>query len=359
MKLSIVTSSIKHVASSLFSQITGHSGKGGNHYEQVASSKSGGNTKSFLSEMGFISPPGLTKVNQLLVGVLGAFVGILITFITGFILIEVLFSKVFAIIFGLLMIIMSSLFMIKTAVSNKNEVSYHSRTTIYIILTICIFSGLLLIILYGTNWFNLQFQPYSKVIIRNEKYEKIGKSLLNESSKFQWNVLWNFIIGNSIFFLAVFIFCEFITNGILPICQCCYLNTFYRRSTSNYFIFILCLLFSSCIIGSAFSIFISIVKDATVSTSENISSFTILDLIYRNLLINQLFIVFPFGIVFGCILGLIFQFNYLKDYFDLQEERSVMEGGNSLIKTTSLNLSDDDDEDKEDEIAIQSIHIQK
>ena len=67
-------------------------------------------------------------------------------------------------------------------------------------------------------------------------------------------------------------------------------------------------------------------------------------MLYGMFMLKQLAIVIPFGMIFGIVISLVFQYNYLKDWVDYQNYRSeaTKNGGGTLIKTSSLDLSDDE-----------------
>lgn len=204
---------------------------------------------------------------------------------------------------------------------------------------------MLCVFLYGTDWTE---NAKSIIVIRQENYTTQTKSKLGKTGA-QWKVLWTFLIGISIFFLIIYSCAEIITTGIF---QCkCFSFLWYRRPTCNYVYFMACALFSSVIISSAFTLFISIQKDSNVSIDSligdsNPNFISLSNMLYGMLMLKQLYLVVPFGVVFGPILALVFQFNYLKDWVDYQNLRneSTHNGKSVLIKTTSLDLSDDDED---------------
>lgn len=108
-------------------------------------------------------------------------------------------------------------------------------------------------------------------------------------------------------------------------------------------------LLCSVIISSALSLFISMQKDSNVSidsliSDTNPSYISLSNMLYGMFMLKQLAIVIPFGMIFGIVISLVFQYNYLKDWVDYQNYRSeaTKNGGGTLIKTSSLDLSDDE-----------------
>ncbi|KAG2389114.1 hypothetical protein C9374_014514 [Naegleria lovaniensis] len=323
-----------------------------NHLGQPVTSP----TTSFFSDFFGITVPGLTRGNQIVTAVIGVFLGVWVTFLTGTILIQLLFYKLFAVLFGLMMIILSAIFIVNIAHVPYDEATAVKKLVAFIIFGLCIFCGLLCIFSYGTDWTE---NAKSIVIIRQENFSTKTKSTLAVGT--QWKVLWTFLIGISIYFLIIYTCAEIVTNGIF---QCkCFSYLWYRRPACNYVYFMAATLLCSVIISSALSLFISMQKDSNVSidsliSDTNPSYISLSNMLYGMLMLRQLAIVIPFGMIFGIVISLVFQYNYLKDWVDYQNYRNeaTKNGGGTLIKASSLDLSDDDEEDDAADLERQPKH---
>ena len=164
----------------------------------------------------------------------------------------------------------------------------------------------------------------------------------------QWGVLWNFLIGICIYFLMTYSVGEVVTSGMFQ-CQC-FSYLWYRRPTCNYSYFMACAIFCSVIVSCAFSLFISVLRDSNVSIDSDVnpSYINLKNILYDSMMVKQLAIAIPFGVIFGAMLALVFQFNYLKDWVDYQNYRSQtsQNGGGVLIKTSTLEFSDSESDDE-------------
>ena len=65
-------------------------------YSELSNTQNVLNKNPFLSDI--FSVPGLTRLNQIVTGIIGVFLGVCLTFLMGTILIQLLFYKLFAVV---------------------------------------------------------------------------------------------------------------------------------------------------------------------------------------------------------------------------------------------------------------------